>query len=382
LPSRILMLCYEYPPLGGGGARVIAGLCEALQSDHDLKIDLVTMHFQGLQRLEKKATMTIHRVFTWRKDLSRCRAVEMIPYLATAAWRAMRLKRTSDYKLNHTNFIFPDGVVALAIKKLTGLPYIVTAHGSDVPGYNPDRFTRLHHLLSPLWKAVVRNADMIVCPSRTIEALVRDKAPEARTTIIPNAIDPCRFDATRPRQDRVLLVSRLFQRKGAQYLIRALAGMDLEIDTHIVGDGPYLPALKELARAEGVPVIFHGFLDNKSPDLRDLYETSRIFVFTSEAENFPVVLLEAMAAGCAIITTDGTGCAEVVGDAARLVPPRDPQALRDALSQLLADTTLCEDLGRRARERVTRLFTWQVVAAQYRKLYAPHLRQPAQGKRP
>ena len=97
-------------------------------------------------------------------------------------------------------------------------------------------------------------------------------------------------------------------------------------------------------------------MDNDSQELRDLYETAPLFVFTSEAEKFPIVLLEAMIAGAAIITTSGTGCAEVVGDAALLVPPKDPNAIRAALDKLIADPDLVARLGVAARERVIARF--------------------------
>ena len=94
-----------------------------------------------------------------------------------------------------------------------------------------------------------------------------------------------------------------------------------------------------------------------------------IFVFVSESENFPIVLLEAMAAGLAIITTDNTGCAEVVGDAALLVPSKDPSAIRNALLQLIENPVLCQELGQAARKRVEEKFSWEYAAKRHTNLY-------------
>jgi glycosyltransferase involved in cell wall biosynthesis len=96
-----------------------------------------------------------------------------------------------------------------------------------------------------------------------------------------------------------------------------------------------------------------------------LFETSSIFVLPSYAENFPLVLLEAMAAGAAIVTTDQTGCREVVGDAALLVRAGDEQAIRAAFERLGSDADLRERLGREARNRIDKLFSWPAVAGQY-----------------
>jgi glycosyltransferase involved in cell wall biosynthesis len=89
-----------------------------------------------------------------------------------------------------------------------------------------------------------------------------------------------------------------------------------------------------------------------------------VFVLQSLQENFPLVLLEAMAAGCAIVTTDATGCAEVVGDAAVRVPPGDVGALAQALRRLLSDDEQVHHLGRAARQRVAR-FAPEQIAAEY-----------------
>ena len=113
-----------------------------------------------------------------------------------------------------------------------------------------------------------------------------------------------------------------------------------------------------------------GNLDNESQELRELYETSKIFVFTSEAENFPVVLLEAMIAGLAIITTNDTGCAEVVGDGAILVKSKDSSAIKDALLKLIDDPDLCTKLGKITRKRAEDFFSWETVAKKHIKLYS------------
>jgi glycosyltransferase involved in cell wall biosynthesis len=81
------------------------------------------------------------------------------------------------------------------------------------------------------------------------------------------------------------------------------------------------------------------------------------------------VLLEAMAAGQAIVTCDGTGCPEVVGDDALLVPPRRPDRLREALSRLVRDDDLRARLGRRARARVEQEFGWEGIARRHVALY-------------
>lgn len=368
---NILMLCYEFPPLGGGGSRVVAGLApELVRQGHE--VDLVTMGFRGLPREELVNGVRVHRVLCWRRRAHLCTLPEAFSYLLAALPVVLRLARRRRFDINHTHFILPDGVLAYAVRRLTGLPYVITAHGSDVPGYNPNRLKLAHRLLAPVWRLVVGRAGAVVCPSGSLQDLVRRQALEVPTSRIPNAIDPARFHTNKTRGDRILVVTRLFERKGVQYVLEALGRLSTAYETHVVGDGPYLPFLRARADQLGLSVRFWGWLDNRSPDLKRLYESARIFVFPSAVENFPIVLLEAMAAGLAIVTTAGTGCAEVVGETGLLVPSRDAQALADALERVTGDRALCRQLGEAARQRLEARFTWPAVARAYTALYASH----------
>ena len=343
--------------MGGGGAKVVAGLTsEMIKSGYTF--DVVTMGYRGLPRKEVQDGITIYRVPCIRLSQSMCYFPEMIPYLLMAFPLVLRLVKRNDYILNHTHFIFPDGVLSCLIKFLTKLPFVVTAHGSDVPGYNPDRFKLLHVLLLPFWKFVTMRADKIICPSATIEKLIHKNNPKATTQVIPNGIDVTKFDPNLIKETKALSVTRLFERKGVQYFLQAHHELKPVFEVNVAGDGMYFETLKNLVSKRQIKANLLGFIDNKSPELKELYETSSIFVFPSEAENFPICLLEAMAAGLAIITTKNTGCAEVVGDAALLVEAKNVEDIKTAYKRLVEDEVLRKELGKKARKRVEELFSW------------------------
>lgn len=363
---KLLMLCYEYPPIGGGGAKVVEGLTTELAKQGH-RIDLITMGYKDLPALEKKNSLNIIRIRSFRLRDSICSWPEMISYIFIAFKSLMKLK-ASDYYINHTHFVFPDGILALLLKKIKKIPYIITAHGSDVPGYNPDRFKILHVLLKPFWNIIVNGAEKVIAPSVSLDALIKTANPDIQTQIIPNGINLNKYSPSSIKDDKILVVTRMFERKGVQYFIKALSTINSEFKVNIVGDGPYLAILKKLAHKES-RIKFYGHLDNNSQELCYLYETSRIFVFTSETENFPIVLLEAMIAGLAIITSGNTGCSEVVGDGALLVNPKDPLSIREALNELIKNRELCSRLGKIARRRAEDLFSWKTVASKYMALY-------------
>jgi glycosyltransferase involved in cell wall biosynthesis len=365
---NILNLCYEFPPIGGGGGRVAEGLSQQL-AGMSHTVDLVTMAYKGLPLLENKKNLSIRRMPCIRTDPIICHSFEMLTYICSALPKTIQMVKRKRYDLIHAHFIFPDGVLAFLLSRLTGLPYLITAHGSDVPGYNPDRFIFLHKILSPLWRMVVGSSRQVVCQSRYLDSLLKKALPSANTTVIPNGFDINRFCPDRQKINRILILTRMFERKGVQHFLKALDGLDLDFEIHVAGDGPYLERLKQQAGAMAAHILFHGFIDNRSQQFRDLLETSKIFVLPSESENFPVSLLEAMAAGMAIITTKDTGCEEVVGDDAQIVRPADVSGFREALRKLCSDELLCYKMGKRARKRLEEFFSWKVVADQYLKIY-------------
>jgi glycosyltransferase involved in cell wall biosynthesis len=252
---------------------------------------------------------------------------------------------------------------------------VVTAHGSDVPGYNPDRFRLLHVLLGPLWRTVVRGADLVISPSRSLSRLIeRNLRGPYPLAVVPNGIERDWIEPSERKDPLVLVVCRLFERKGVQYLLRALARGSLPYEVHIVGDGPHRAELERLAAQAPDRIRFHGWMEPGSDALLDLYRRASIFVFPSVAENFPISLLEAMLAGTAIVATSLDACREVLGDAAAYFPPEDDVALRAILERLAQDPAEQRRLGALARQRVLEHFTWDRVGERYEEQLAAHRR--------
>ncbi len=157
----------------------------------------------------------------------------------------------------------------------------------------------------PVWCRVLREARWVTSPSRFLADLLHRQCP-VPVTVIAN---PFAFDAL-PRGRRrkmILTVSRLVPRKGVQYLVEAMRRLPPDWELVVAGDGPYRSALER--QAAGLPVRFTGFVSHR--EVAELYAQAAIFVLPSLVENFPMVLLEAMNAGCAVVTTDACGCGEL-----------------------------------------------------------------------
>jgi glycosyltransferase involved in cell wall biosynthesis len=371
---RVLTLSYEFPPIGGGGSGVVKGLAGSLvEMGHT--VDLVTMGFGSLPSQQTVHGINVYRVECGRRSENRCSPMETLRYLSRAHRVVRSLLASNQYDLVHAHFILPDGLLAFRVCPPRNIPYIITAHGSDVPGYNIKPFFRVAHpLMKGFWRRVTAGAAAIISPSETLKNLIETAGAGARVTVIPNGIAADRY-LPREKKPQILVATRFVERKGVQYLLKALAGGGVNWQAVIVGGGEYEKELLALNDRLGQPAKFVGWLDNESPEFRDLLEESAIYALPSDYENFPVCLLEAMAAGCAIVTTSGHGCEEVVGDCAELVTPGriDAEAcvreLRAALLRLTTDPARCAALGARARQRLDDNFTWDAIARRYAEHY-------------
>jgi glycosyltransferase involved in cell wall biosynthesis len=375
---RILMLNYEFPPLGAGGSTSSFNLARNVVAlGHD--VDIVTMGFRGVPNEETMDGIRVFRVPSVRARREVCHTHEMATYVASGTIKAAMLAGSNRYDLCNAHFIFPTGPIAYALRRLRGLPYVLTARGSDVPGHNPNRFRFDHQLLRPVWRGLVRDADAVVAVSRHLAGRIEENAPGVTVQTIPNGCSPLGPDdaVARPLDAdlrngrmRVLMVTRLHEFKGVQYMLEAASRVSLDLEVNIVGDGPYRSTLEAQAARIGKPVRFWGWLDRSSPDMWRLYRESSVFVFPSEREGSPTVVQEAMSAGLAVVAADAAGTPEVVGDAGILVSPKDPAGIANALVRLSEDPALVRDLSERARERVRTEFDWRALAKRYVDLYA------------
>lgn len=362
---KILILNYEFPPLGGGASPVSYEIAKAYVRQGHL-VSVVTMAFKDLAREERLEGMKIYRVPCWRSKKNICHPHEQASFLLNG-WRffSQHLKNHT-YDICHTHFIIPTGILAAWLKIKYKLPFIITAHGSDIPGYNTDRFQFLHLFTPPVIKWVLRHCSQLVAPSNFYLELAEQSIGNWRhkSQVIRNGIHLANYQPQAKKQI-ILSTGRLLRRKGFQYLIQAVSDIKSPYELHIVGDGPMRKELEQLAKSSKTKVVFHGWLNNQSPTYLNLLAKAAIFSFVSLRENASISLLEAMASGCAVITSNVTGCPETVGDAGIVIEPENALLLRQTLLQLIENPSEIQRLGNVSLRRVSKEFDWLVLTKKY-----------------
>ena len=215
-------------------------------------------------------------------------------------------------------------------------------------------------MLTSYWDrltGVPRRVDRFITPSRFVGSkLAEGRIDPARITSIPNFTDLSPYPEV-PEGDYFVFFGRLLYEKGIDTLIRAV-GRIPSAQLKLIGEGPLQEELETLAR-EAAPgrVEFSGFRTGE--ELKRLIAGARFVVVPSRwYENLPFSVMEAMAAGKAVVAADIGGIPEMVdeGKTGLLYPVGDEEALGEAIGRLLADPALRAQMGRRGREKAEHLY--------------------------
>jgi len=314
-----------------------------------------------------------------------------IRFLGSAphAWRAwLRARRALRPDVLHVQCFGPNGLYALALHRLTGIPLVVSSHGETFMD-DHDVFAR-SRLLSTGLRAALSAAAAVTACSRMVAEDLTTRFGARRAVVVPNGVDPAEFathaeggrpDAGTPdRRPTVLALGRVEHRKGFDLLLDAFARADGPDGTRLViaGDGGALAPLRAQAARLGISgsVDFPGRLSR--PAVAEALARATVFVVPSRVEPFGIVVLEGWRAGLPVIATRNGGPAEIMTDGVDglLVDPQDTAALAAALAALLRDPELAGRLAAGGRERVAG-YTWGRTTAAYEELYRTLPRRPA-----
>lgn len=341
---KILVLNYEYPPLGGGAAPVCRDLAVGMAAEGH-QVTVVTMGFSDLPGHELLDGVEIFRVKCLRGKAHACMPWEAFSYILAADRFLDKLLKVRAYDVCHVHFILPSGPIGLNVKRKYGIPYIITAHGSDVEGYNEKNYMKiLHRMLRPAWRTVVRGAYAVAAPSDYLLKLMNREMKSRRYVRIPNGLDLEKYrDGQEGKEKRILLMGRMQPAKSFQTVFRAAALISDERwdgwTVDVLGDGPYREELETLCANLGIAsrVRFRGWMENSSPEQLEYLKKASVYISASHFENCPMAVLEAMAAGCRLLLSDIEGHRQFFADggAQCFFRPDDEKMLAAMLENLM-----------------------------------------------
>lgn len=373
---KVLMLNYEYPPLGGGAANANYYLIQEL-AKYDpnlLKVDLVTSHNKAKIKTEAVAsTVKIHFLPVKKKQLHYWTEREILSFSWQAYSYLKKLLTREKFDLCHVFFALPCGWLASRFR--ASFPYIVSLRGSDVPGFN-QRLQMYNWFLRPLFRKVLNKAAAVIANSEDLKALAL-KSWSGKIEVIPNGVDSSQFTPNSQflaKENngflKILTVSRLIERKNLDLLIKALAltSKELNWQLQVVGTGKLEKKLRQLVKDLGLEqkVKFIGYISHEQ--LPNYYQQADLFVLASENEGMSNALLEAMACGLPVLVKETGEAKKLVTGNGLIFQQKDPKLLAKLLTNLLSNKRKLKAMGQLSL-RLAKNYSWSEVAKAYTALY-------------
>lgn len=296
--------------------------------------------------------------------------VTTLKHISGAALTLKRYADSSEPRWVHSHFTYGATSIAMWMKRIAGLPFSLTLHGSDLTFDNP-----------PDLECKLKEADLVVCISQYNVDYVKEHFPtvaEDKLVVLPlgvapltEAPSPQAYDSNRPL--RMLSVGRLSTQKAQEYLVRACAQLrdkGLSFECLLVGEGPQREFLESEIQRLGLESEVKLLGARYHSDVLEMYKEADLFVMSSVAEGMPIVLMEAMQAGVPVLSTAISGIPELLnyGTAGILVPAASDDALADAMEAVIKGNVDLEELRQQAVEHIAQNFDQGKNAVRFQHL--------------
>jgi len=367
---NILMINFEYPPLGGGGGVATHDIARELAKRHNVHV--LTTAFRDLPYAEVLDNVTIHRVRVFgRTTLPTATFLSLITFAPAAFFAGIRIMMKMKFDVLYALFVIPSGLPAVFLSKLFRVPFVLTFIGGDI--YDPSKGISPHRHI--LLRAIIR---FIASSAKALTAISHDTKTRTielhgvtqEITVVPIGLMPKDVPSASRAQlgyleDDIICVSigRLVPRKGYDILLKAWQNIP-DAKLVIIGNGPLKAELAQHIQEYGLTdrVQLLGQVDEQQK--LQILLIADMYVSAAQHEGFGIVFLEAMHAGLPIIAANDGGQTDFLtdGEHAFLLPPHDFRAISRAVIALIQNKELRIQMGRKNKEAVQEYYLDRTVA--------------------
>ena len=359
----------------GVDVAVVAPHHEGLSKDEDLG----GIRVYRFQYAPKKRETLAYRGTMHEQVLGSLGAkVTFVTFMLAYLLKTLRVIRREKPDILHVHWWMPGGIVGWLASILTRKPYVLTSHGTDL------FIVRNFGILRPLARRVYGRARGVHVISTTLLNILEDYdlADPKRAHVFPMPVNVSGFTLERSRINvpNVLFVGRLIERKGVEFLLRALHLLkkkDLRFNATIIGEGPEREHLETLTGELdlGDHVDFLDFVPHS--EISRYFARATALVLPSitdwkkEKEGLGMVILEAMVARVPVVASESGGIVDAVKheETGLLVRERDAEGLAAALERLFDDPMLAERLGNQGHDFATENFSQEQAGEKTLRMY-------------
>lgn len=307
---KLLVLNYEYPPLGGGAGIISKNIAEGLATLGN-EVTVLTTYYEGTEEDCIENGVRVLRLKSKRKDVFQSNIREMLSWMICAKRFLKKHLQVGKYDLCFANFALPCGEVAYSMKDMFHLPYVIISHGHDIPWFFPEQMMWYHaacyHWIRKICMQSKRNYVQSDEMLSNINAFLGGTT--SKNKLIFNGWNRDKFfpdESKRAKKFTILFAGRLVMQKDPMTFLKAIKIAKEKIsdfEVHIVGDGAMRKKMEDFVKQNGLEnnVIFKNWLTK--PEIIAEYQSASLTVMPSLAEGMSMALLEALACGQYVIAT-------------------------------------------------------------------------------
>jgi len=373
----------------------------------DFEIHVLAPHHQGAKKEEIIGGLHIHRFqYFWPEKLQKVAygggilpnlkksflaKIQVIPFIFSEFISLMRITSAKKIEIIHSHWVIPHGFLAEIVKKILKLKHISTIHAGDLALLDRLPFKRL------LARFIVNNTDYITFVSRFGKDLFvkilgqYNKKIDNKLLIIPMGIDTKVFSQSIDSfslkekfkvadKKIILFIGRLAEKKGVKYLIQSIlivAKTIKKIKVYVVGEGPLKEELLNFTKELGLGEIVEFTGSKTGKDKLEYFAMADILTVPSvktrfgDVEGIPVVLMEGLSSGKAIVASSVGGIPEIITNNVNglLVLEKNIQSLAQSIINVLTNDELKSSLEKEARKS-SRKYDLKIIAEKFKKIYS------------
>ena len=365
---NILVINYEYPPIGGGGGFVTRDILESMVAmGHSVFV--ITSHYGRLSFKETVNGVRIMRVpVFFRNKIEVANIPSMLSYLPMGSVSGLARLGKQRFDIINTHFAVPSGPVGFLLAKYFRIPNVLSIHGGDI--YDPSKLCSPHRtpVLSHTVRVMLKVADRVVAQSNnTKQNAVHYFKIKRQIDVIPLGIKRPIFEK-KHREDFGLseddfifcTIGRLVKRKNIEESLLVLSKFkeQSKIKFLIIGEGPQRHALEAAIRRLNLTHSVY-MMGNVSDELKfQLLDLSDCYLSTALHEGFGLVFLEAMSCGLPIICFNNGGQTDFLteGQNAFLTEVSDRVKFAERVNTVVVDSKIRKKMGMTNRRQISEFY--------------------------